>query len=78
MDFVNWSVATQLLRSDLEVGCPVCGYLIWVTWAEVIVRAAALCPCCRARVWLRDAAGSTQNAVHAAGKIDQILEGFGS
>jgi len=51
-----------MLHCDLDVDCPACGYLIWVTGAEVVVQAALLCPCCRTRIWLRDAEGSMQNA----------------
>jgi len=56
------SLATQLLHSDLEVDCPECGYPLWIQYAEVVVQAAVLCPCCRVRIWLHDAQGSAQNA----------------
>jgi hypothetical protein len=56
------SLATQLLHGDLEVDCPQWEYPIWVQYAEVVAQAAVLCPCCRTRIWLRDAEGSAQNA----------------
>jgi hypothetical protein len=71
------SLATQFLHANLDVECPACEYPIWVTWAEVVVQASILCPCCRARVQLTDPEGSMQNAAHAAEQqINQILEGF--
>jgi hypothetical protein len=72
---VTESLATQFLRSDLEVGCPACQYPIWVTWAEIVVQAAILCPCCRTHIQLVDAAGSMQNAAHAVEReINQVLK----
>lgn len=68
------SFETQLLHADFEVGCPQCEYPLWVTGAEVIAQAAVTCPCCRVRVWLRDAAGSFRNAGR---DIDQELKGIG-
>jgi hypothetical protein len=55
------SLATQLLHSDLEVNCPGCEYPVWITYAEMVVQTAVLCPCCRVRIWLRDVDGSVQN-----------------
>jgi len=72
-----WRVAesfeTQFLHADLEVGCPRCEYPLWVTGAEVIAQAAVTCPCCRVRIWLRDSAGSVQNASR---DVDQALKGI--
>jgi hypothetical protein len=68
------SFETQLLHADFEVGCPRCEYPLWVTGAEVIAQAAVTCPCCRVRVWLRDAAGSFQNTGR---DIDEALKGIG-
>jgi hypothetical protein len=59
------------------LGCPVCQYPIWVTWAEMVVQAAILCPCCRTRIQLVDAAGSVQNAARAVEyQINQVLRGL--
>ena len=74
---VTGSLATQLLHSDLEVECPDCQYLIWVTWAEVVVQLAVRCPCCRAYVQLTDAEGSMQNAGRVVEQeISRILKGL--
>ena len=56
------SLDAQLLHADFDVDCPECRYPIWVTGAQVVAQAAVTCPCCRARTWLRDEAGSFQNA----------------
>src|SRR5829696_1912631 len=55
------SLATQLLHGDHEVGCPRCGYPIWIMYAEIVAQTAVRCPCCRIGIWLHDADGSTQN-----------------
>jgi hypothetical protein len=71
------SLATQFLHGDLEVDCPACEYLIWVTWAEVVVRTAVTCSCCRTRIWLGDADGSMQNAGQIIEQqIEQALKGL--
>jgi hypothetical protein len=71
------SLATQLLRSDVEVACPNCGYPVWVWYAEVVVQTAVLCPCCRIRIWLHDAGRSAQNLGDVIEQqINQALKGF--
>ena len=54
------SVGTQFLHDDLDVDCPECGYPIWIWYAEIVAQVAVWCPCCRIRIWLRDAEGSVQ------------------
>jgi hypothetical protein len=74
---VAGSLATQFLHAGLEVGCPACQYLIWVSWAEIVVEAAVLCPCCRARIQLKDAEGGMQNAARVVEQqISQVLKGL--
>lgn len=71
------SLGTQLLHSDLEVPCPECGYPVWVLYAEVVVQAAVLCPCCRVRIWLCDAQGGMQNAGDVIElELNQALRGL--
>jgi hypothetical protein len=71
------SLATQFLHSDLEVECPACQYPIWVPWAEIVVQAAVLCPCCRARTQLSDAEGDMQNAARVVERqINDVLKGL--
>lgn len=65
------SLETQLLHADIEVQCPGCEYLLWVTGAEIVAQTAVTCPCCRARIWLIDADGSFQNAGRG---IEQQIE----
>jgi hypothetical protein len=73
------SLAVQFLHSDLEVECPGCQYPLWVTWAEVVVQAVVLCPCCRIRIQLSDAEGSLQNAARVVERvISQALKGLGN
>jgi hypothetical protein len=71
------SLETQLLHADLEVRCPRCEYLIWVTGAEIIAQVAVTCPCCRARGWAID----TEARFHNAGRdierqVNQLLKGL--
>jgi hypothetical protein len=50
---------------------------MWVTWAEIVVQAVVLCPCCRTRTQLSDAEGSMQNAAHVVEReINQFLKGL--
>jgi hypothetical protein len=71
------SLATQFLHSDLELDCPVCEYPVWVTWAEIVVQLAVLCPCCRARIQLSDDEGSMQNAgLVVEQEINRALKGL--
>jgi hypothetical protein len=71
------SLAIQFLHSDLDVDCPGCQYPIWVSWAEIVVQAVVLCPCCRIKIQLRDAEGSMQNAGHVIEEqINQALKGL--
>lgn len=56
------SLAEQFIHSDLEIECPVCGYRVWITYAEIVAQTEIRCPCCRTRVWLRDSEGSAQTA----------------
>ena len=77
MGRVAESLATQFLLSDLDVECPACQYPIWVTWAEIVVQAVVLCPCCRTRTQFSDAEGSMQNAAHVVEReINQVLKGL--
>jgi len=62
---------TSLLRgANLDAPCPHCGYLLWFRWSEVVAQVSLICPCCRWRIWLRDADGSMHNA---AASIDRQL-----
>jgi DNA-directed RNA polymerase subunit RPC12/RpoP len=56
------SLAEQFIHSDLETDCPVCGYGVWIMYAEIVAQAAIRCPCCRTRIWFRDSEGSAQTA----------------
>jgi ribosomal protein S27E len=69
------SLGEQFLRGDLDVDCPACGYPVWVLYSEIVAQTAVLCPCCRDRIWLRDAAGSAQTAGDVVeGQIEQMLK----
>jgi len=71
------SLSTQLLGVETEIPCPGCGYPLWVLLAEVTAQALVLCPCCRRRVWLRDADGSTQIAGDMIQRqIEQAFKGM--
>jgi hypothetical protein len=56
------SIAYELLKSDSEVLCPNCTYLIWIRLVEVAAQTSVLCPVCRDRIWLIDDRGSVANA----------------
>ncbi|MGW0577502.1 hypothetical protein ACWD25_16310 [Streptomyces sp. NPDC002920] len=56
------SLATRLLRADLEVACPACTYPMWIRYSEVVAQSTVICPCCYARIRLVDEAGGAQNA----------------
>lgn len=64
------SIAYELLKSDTEVPCPNCAYLIWIRFVEVAAQTSVLCPACRDRIWLIDDRGSVANAG------DQIQQAF--
>lgn len=64
------SIAYELLKSDTEVPCPNCAYLIWIRLVEVAAQTSVLCPACRDRIWLNDDRGSVTNAG------DQIQQAF--
>ncbi|MFJ6054641.1 hypothetical protein [Streptomyces sp. NPDC092307] len=71
------SLATQMLRSDLEADCPFCGYLVWIRYSEVVAQTAVTCPCCHARIWLVDETGSARNAGAVIERqIAQALKGM--
>jgi hypothetical protein len=71
------SLSTQLLHSDVELPCPRCEYSLWVLFVEVTAQTAVICPSCRARVWLRDDAGSVQTAgAQVESMIDEALSGL--
>jgi hypothetical protein len=56
---------------------PGCQYPIWVTGAEIVAQAAAMCPCCRTRVWLVDAGGTFQNVGREVERqIEETLKGL--
>ncbi len=56
------SLATQFLRTDLEISCTQCGYPIWIRYSEVVAQANVTCPCCFIQLRLVDDTGSAQNA----------------
>jgi ribosomal protein S27E len=71
------SLAAQFLHANLEVECPTCQYPIWVTWAEAVVQASILCPCCRDRIRLTDPEGGMQNAARVVEQqINEVLKGL--
>jgi len=78
---VAGSATGNLLVMDREFPCPRCGYAIWIQYAEIVAQAAVLCPCCRTRVLLRDAAGSVQLAgevmQRAQERLARALKGLG-
>jgi DNA-directed RNA polymerase subunit RPC12/RpoP len=59
---VAGSATGNLNVTDREFRCPRCGYAIWILYAEIVAQTSVLCPGCRVRVLLRDAAGSVQLA----------------
>lgn len=48
----------DLMRVDIDVACPECGFAVWVRGAEVAAQAAVRCPACRCRIWLIEDRGS--------------------
>jgi alpha-glucuronidase len=71
------SLATQLLRADLEVPCAECGYPMWIRYSEVVVQTTVTCPCCFVQIRLVDDTGSAQNAGEVVDqKIAEALKGL--
>lgn len=56
------SLETQMLRGDLEIDCPRCGYNLWVRISEVVAQVRVLCPCCHIGITLVDSRGSFATA----------------
>lgn len=70
-------LSTQLLRADVDVDCPVCGFSLWVRMSEIIAQVNVLCPCCRAGIQLVDDRGglsTTGDAIEAL--ISDSLKGL--
>jgi uncharacterized ferredoxin-like protein len=55
-------LATQLLRADVGVDCPVCGFSVWARMSEMIAQVTILCPCCRVSIRLIDDHGGLATA----------------
>lgn len=73
---VSPSLASQLLHDDHEIGCPECGYPVWIRFSEVIAQCTMTCPCCRLRLHLIDADGKIQNLGDILERqIDRALKG---
>ncbi|MGW4294004.1 hypothetical protein ACWEH1_13240 [Micromonospora chersina] len=54
------SLAGQILHGDHELGCPECGYPVWIRLSEVVAECTVTCPCCRIRIRLFDSSGKMQ------------------
>lgn len=68
------TIESQVLRLDVDVECPRCGYPFWVRMSEVVVQLVVLCPCCHCRVHLVDDRGSAATAGAAlACEVDSLL-----
>ncbi len=71
------SLATQLLRADLEVSCNQCGYPMWIRYSEVAAQATVTCPRCFIQIRLVDDTGSAHNAGEVVDQeIAQALKGL--
>jgi hypothetical protein len=70
------STSSWILNSYLDVDCPECTYPIWVRGAEIIVGLPVVCPCCRLKIFLRDADSSVRRIGETLDRtIDAALKG---
>jgi hypothetical protein len=71
------SLTDQLLHSDQEIPCPVCGFEVWIRVSEIVAECAVLCPVCRTRLWLRDDRGGMSNLGEAIeSEVEHALKGL--
>jgi hypothetical protein len=64
----------ELLQQLIEIQCPECEYEFEIQMLDIRVQAYKLCPCCRVRIHLVDAGGSTFGALEAVDDAMRQLE----
>lgn len=68
------TLKSALLAGLLEAPCPACGYHFEFQLLDAVTQVHRWCPCCRARIHLKDDSGSASGSVESAHAAFSDLE----